>query len=358
MLTAGLMKTINLLILFGDLLLVLLALNFWIARQTALSFRYESVREPDLYAHRTARRTLTLVNDGPRTASVTVSERSDQHDWNQFVASVPSRSSEALTVTFQPRQRGECRLIRTLSSGYPFGFVRYIRECPAPPLVVFPALGRIDGEPFRRWLQHGGDGEAYLRRTVAQASPFAADLRGVRPFRSGDAPRQVHWRTSARRGELLVREYDSPEALDLILVLDAWLPPKARSSDQQHLEDAISLAGTILHFWCTTVLSSRIVLVLADSRTIDGRASPNLARRFLHSLATVEASSDFRLETRSVWLKWPRAVRLLVTSRSESGPLLSQLRQSGGVWKHLGPQSDPTWYYPPQHPLQDNRAGF
>lgn len=358
MLTAGLMKTINLLILFGDLLLVLMALNFWIARQAALSFRLDREREPDLFAHRTARRTLTLVNDGPRSASVTISERSAQHVWSQFVASVPSGSTRALPVTFQPHQRGEYRLSRTLSSGYPFGFVRYVRDCPAPPLVVFPALGRIDGEPFRRWLQHGGDGEAYRRRTVARASPFAADLRGVRPFRSGDAPRQVHWRTSARRGELLVREYDSPEALNLILVLDSWLPPNAQPSNRRDLEDAISLTGSILNFWCSTVLSSRIVLVLADSRTIDGRASPHLARKFLHALALVEASAEFCLESRSEYLNWPRAVRLLVTSRSDPSPLLRQLRRSGGAWKHLAPQSDPTWYHPPQHPLHDDRAGF
>lgn len=358
MLTAGLMKTINLLILFGDLLLVLMALNFWIARQTALSFRLLSPREPDLYAYRTARRTLVLENTGPRAASVEINERTDQHVWKQFVASVSSGGSRALSVTFLPLRRGEYPLIRTLSSGYPFGFVRYVWACPAPPLVVFPALGRIDSEPFRRWLKHGGDGEAYRRRTVSRTSPFAADLRGVRPFRSGDAPRQVHWRTSARRGELLVREYDSPEALDLILVLDSWLPSKAEPANRQDLEDAISQAGSILNFWCTTILSSRVALVLADSRTIEGRASPHLARKLLQALAKVNGSSEFRLDARSVCSRWPRAVRLLISSRSQPGSVLSHLRQFGGVWKHLAPQSDPTWYHPPQLSSHEKSARF
>jgi uncharacterized protein (DUF58 family) len=45
-------------------------------------------------------------------------------------------------------------------------------------------------------------------------------VRAVRPYVSGDAARLVHWPTSARRGDLAVREYDPPANEGLALVVD------------------------------------------------------------------------------------------------------------------------------------------
>ena len=45
----------------------------------------------------------------------------------------------------------------------------------------------------------------------------------------------------------------------------------------------------------------------------------------------------------------PRAVRLLVSSRPEPGPLAALLRQHGGrSWQRLSPRDAPTWYHPPK----------
>ncbi|MEY2424799.1 MAG: hypothetical protein QOI61_371, partial [Actinomycetota bacterium] len=41
----------------------------------------------------------------------------------------------------------------------------------------------------------------------------AADVRTVRAYIPGDAARHVHWRSTARRGELMVREFDTTELL-------------------------------------------------------------------------------------------------------------------------------------------------
>lgn len=63
-------------------------------------------------------------------------------------------------------------------------------------------------------------------------------VRAVRPYVAGDSARLVHWATSARRGELVVRELDPPAKLGLALVVDLTGPPESA-------ERAASLAAGI-----------------------------------------------------------------------------------------------------------------
>jgi uncharacterized protein (DUF58 family) len=66
--------------------------------------------------------------------------------------------------------------------------------------------------------------------TVVRAGQ-GTDLYGVREYRSGDSLRRIHWKTSARRGELVVREYEPPGLKVLALLLDPE-PATAAVADQ------------------------------------------------------------------------------------------------------------------------------
>ena len=57
------------------------------------------------------------------------------------------------------------------------------------------------------------------------------ELYGVREYRSGDALRRIHWKTSARRGELVVREFEPPGLRIVGLLLESD-PPDADVADQ------------------------------------------------------------------------------------------------------------------------------
>lgn len=57
----------------------------------------------------------------------------------------------------------------------------------------------------------------------------SGDVAGVREYRPGDPANRIHWRSTARRGELVVRESEEDTAADLVVVAEA--PPDADTAD-------------------------------------------------------------------------------------------------------------------------------
>ena len=110
-----------------------------------------------------------------------------------------------------------------LESGDPLGLYRSRRRGPSEGLAVaYPLFASLaDNRRVR-------DVESQL--TVVR-SGHGTDLYGVREYRSGDPLRRIHWRTSARRGELVVREFEPPGQRILALLLDAD-PASSESADQ------------------------------------------------------------------------------------------------------------------------------
>jgi uncharacterized protein (DUF58 family) len=77
-------------------------------------------------------------------------------------------------------------------------------------------------------------------------------VRAVRPYVPGDPARLVHWPTSARRGELVVREHEPPPALGVALVVDLRGPdPEAAASRAAGIGNATLALGGLV--WCCTV---------------------------------------------------------------------------------------------------------
>jgi uncharacterized protein (DUF58 family) len=87
---------------------------------------------------------------------------------------------------------------------------------------------------------------------VAEFSRGGGDtVRSVRPYAPGDPARLVHWPTSARRGEIVVREHEPPPAQGVALVVDLRGPrPEATASLAAGIGAATLAAGGVV--WCGT----------------------------------------------------------------------------------------------------------
>jgi uncharacterized protein (DUF58 family) len=66
---------------------------------------------------------------------------------------------------------------------------------------------------------------------TAPRSGSGSELFGVREYRPGDPLRRIHWRSSARHGELIVREYEPPGVQTVGILCDPD-PPTREAADQ------------------------------------------------------------------------------------------------------------------------------
>jgi uncharacterized protein (DUF58 family) len=131
-----------------------------------------------------------------------------------------------------PLRRGDGRLfgsyvLRRLPRGrYPFGEARALLEDPfgleqaevklqgGGALLVYPRLVELDRVFSELGVTLAG-GHVVLRRTAG------FDLHSVREYQQGESLRKVHWRTTARRGELMVKELEDMPHDEVAVLLDA-----------------------------------------------------------------------------------------------------------------------------------------
>ena len=134
-----------------------------------------------------------------------------------------------------------------ISTRFPLGLVsRSATVNDEDELIVFPRPGRL----LPRWkhmsqAQLIGTGGARSRQGLVEG-----DFYGLRDYRSGDSRRWIHWRTSARRNTLAVRQFEQPRTQDIALLLDLWQPERPGDDQRDNVELAISFAATIAEDLC------------------------------------------------------------------------------------------------------------
>lgn len=113
-------------------------------------------------------------------------------------------------------RRGRFRLgPASLVSADPFGlFPRQRRAGAAREVVVLPPTVPLTAFPIPGGRLTGGEA---LRRRTYQVTPNAA---GVREYAHGDSLSRIHWKSTARRGRLISKEFELDPMSDIWLVLD------------------------------------------------------------------------------------------------------------------------------------------
>ena len=143
-------------------------------------------------------------------------------------------------------------------------------------LVVYPRLADLE-RLFSETGAHTRDG----RRILLQR-PAGYDLHSVRDYVEGDSLRKVHWRSTARRGRLMVKELEDSPRDDVAVVLDAW-----RGTSRPLFDVAVRAAGSILQAYARRSRRAALVLGGANVETQRVQAEGDW-RRALELLAGAE----------------------------------------------------------------------
>ena len=173
-----------------------------------------------------------------------------------------------------------------VSTRHFFGLFRYSFACgTAGQFDRLPRLGR----PTQSWraLRH----ESFAGNERREHRPgIDGDFYGLRPWQRGDSRRWVHWRATARTGEVMVRQFEQPHSRDAAIVLDLWRPAEADAAHLENIELAVSFAATLAAELCRTG-SSDVFLVAADPepRLTGGPGSSALLQDIMERLALIDA---------------------------------------------------------------------
>jgi uncharacterized protein (DUF58 family) len=173
----------------------------------------------------------------------------------------PSGSAVTVGYALPTSRRGVVRVgPMSASTRDPFGIIeRHAWIADGQDLVVrprtvplaMPAAGR---GRIGRWLAER-----------SSAIVAAGDFRTVREYVPGDDLRRVHWSATARRGELIVREFDADVEVETIVVLDV----DASSYDGDDFELAVSTVASLVadaDHRLTAVTSDGEILATDDAR--------------------------------------------------------------------------------------------
>lgn len=142
-----------------------------------------------------------------------------------------------LNYTLEIRSRGifEPKNVQ-ISCSYPFGLFSWSRtfQTSSVSLTVFPE--RIDTKAF--WEQ------AVMPNAAEGIRSIDGDFAGLRLWTEGEPLRRIHWRASARHGQLLAAKQDGPQPLSVFLIADLTDP------NRRNAEKSISLTASLIWDLC------------------------------------------------------------------------------------------------------------
>lgn len=163
---------------------------------------------------------------------------------------------------------------------FPFGlFAKISRPMLCDPLLVYPLIralapGEIPAALGPGWRERERRGQG-------------AGLHDLRQYRPGDDPRMLHWKTSAKAGDLMLKELEDEDRPQVRLLLADPAPKTPPPVLEANLSYAASLAAHAIRLGC------QVQLVTAVGFTEYGQGEAHLDR-ILERLALYEAPASPR----------------------------------------------------------------
>jgi len=256
-----------------------------------------------------------------------IERRTPERGAREALEDVPPGEQRTVTLWLRPKRRGRLELDAVqLSRTEPLGLVRGLARVSAPGRVIaLPKRYRLPAIalPGQRRFQQGG---VTLATSVGDSEEFI----GLREYRPGDPLQRVHWKSYARTGSPIVKEYQDEFFERHALILDT---STARGEDTA-FEEAVAVAASFVYAIDTRECLLDLLFVGGEVRTYTAGRGQMRLEHMLEVLAGVgpSAPDDFADLARAVLaqragltscivvlLEWDEARRSFVDALRRTG---------------------------------------
>ncbi|MFA5983993.1 MAG: DUF58 domain-containing protein [Methylococcaceae bacterium] len=175
-----------------------------------------------------------------------------------------------------------------LASSFPLGLAQAqrITKQSLHSFTIYPKVFPILNLPL-----FGAPSQIHRGGYLLPEGAGAAEFSGLRAYRRGDNPHHIHWPTTARLNDLMVKEFEPLASACLCIALDLAFDANAGKGKQSTLEYAIRIAASIAGYACQQNMHSRL---MAEGKSAAIQISSGKGdyhyQCILDTLATVEAN--------------------------------------------------------------------
>jgi uncharacterized protein (DUF58 family) len=232
---------------------------------------------------------------------------------SRLLTTLRAHQKQSYAVRMWLTRRGSFPLgptIVTISD--PLGLFRIEKQFAASKsLTVLPMIFPIESFLSPPGLLPGGQ---VIRRKSTDITPHAS---GVREYNSGDPMKRIHWPTSIRRGQLMVKEFDQDPQAEVWLFLDAQLSAQASKPHDEFpelpvedllftrrpkftlppstLEYGITITGSLAHYFIEQKRSVGFVVADRAYTMIPAEHNERHENKILETLAFLEGKGNLSI---------------------------------------------------------------
>lgn len=223
---------------------------------------------------------------------------------------LPRQQSVKQSVPLLFPQRGVYRQDSfRITTQFPFGFLQKARRLDlATEALVYPAVA-ASSEFLEVLPGLQGAMESHFKGP-------GQDLYALRGYLPNDSARHVHWKASARFGELMVREFAREDDCRVLLVFDPQSPAApagGTSAERERFERAVTFCAALA--WSFHERNALLEFRSAEASTPLGPASENIFAILRHLAVVRPVAPNSRPELLNQLAADPESFKIIVTSQ-------------------------------------------
>ncbi len=241
---------------------------------------------------------------------------------------------------------------------FPFGLVKaWFQQLETAELHVAPRLGELKPAWNKRL-----DAFAVGTASAARRRGWLPDeFFGLRAWQQGDSTRSIHWRSTAKRGELVVKQYDQPTDRDFAMALDLFISVTNVAEPSAAIENAASFVATVMAHLNYNVHGRMAVSICGiQSRLFTNQVAGEFVGSVMQELASVQPSpeNDLVEHVRELAIRVSPGTPIIVVTTRENHQLESWFekkpddvsdteRESNVLWIHVNSPEFREMFTPP-----------